>query len=330
MKVSASIDIDAPAEQVWEIIGPGFERVSDWASAIPESRATDAPGPNGAASTGRICTVAATGFDHLTEELTEYQPSAQRLTYRAAQGMPSFVTEARNTWQAEPRPGGGSTFTMQADMQVVGIARLMAPFLRLYLKRIGRRTSHDLKTYAETGSVSRAKTVQVHTSQTTRLDRRVFANAAFSAACGAALTAASGWWSRQLGDPGHAVTTALGVSLIGYATVLARKSGRGVTGDAARVISALDLSWVLGTITVLAAFGTRFSGAGLMATGFTGLVVGTLGWLQWRAANRPDRRATPPGSQEASLSEPSMAAGGRPRPAARGPEPARPTRPQRP
>ena len=162
MKVSTSIDIDTPAERVWEIIGPGFGQVGEWASAVPESRATDAPGPHGAVCSGRVCTVATPGFDELTEELTEYDPSTRRLTYRAVHGMPAFVTDARNTWQALPRPGGGTTFTMQADVQVAGIGRLVAPLLRVQLGRIGRRTGRDLKTYAETGTVSRAKAAQAH------------------------------------------------------------------------------------------------------------------------------------------------------------------------
>ena len=160
--------------------------------------------------------------------------------------MPAFSTEALGTWQAGPRPGGGTTFTMQAAVQVVGIARLMAPFLRFYLKRIGRRTCHDLKTYAEFGPVSRAKTTQVHASQTRPLDRWVLANALLSGGCGAAPMVASGWRSRQLGDPGSAATAALGVGLIGYSTILAWRSGRGVPRDVGLLISALDAAWVLG------------------------------------------------------------------------------------
>jgi hypothetical protein len=167
MKVSTSIDIDAPAERVWEIIGPGFGTVGEWASAVPESRPTGALGPHGAACSGRVCTVATPGFDELTEELTDYDPAARRLTYRAVHGMPSFVTDARNTWQALPRPGGGTTFTMQADVRVAGAGRLAAPFLRVHLGRIGRRTGHDLRTYAETGAVSRAKAVQARSSART-------------------------------------------------------------------------------------------------------------------------------------------------------------------
>lgn len=152
MRISTRIEIDATADHVWEIIGPGFAHVGDWASAIPASRPMTGHGPGGAPCAGRVCDVAAPGVDEIVEELTEYDAEERRLSYRATRGMPGLVSAATNTWQARPGPGRGTTFTMDGDVRLRGAARLVAPFLRLYLSAVGRRTCHELKSYVETGS----------------------------------------------------------------------------------------------------------------------------------------------------------------------------------
>jgi hypothetical protein len=299
MRVSTSIDIGATADEVWEVIGPGFARVSNWVSAIAASEATDearpgatGPGETGlgaAPSSGRACSVASLGFDRITEELTAYDPAARRLSYHVARGMPAFVIEASNTWQARALPDGRTKFTMDAQVELAGIGRLVAPFLRVYLSRIGTRTSRDLKAYIETGTPSRAKAIQSHASRRTALDRILLLNAAFSAASGATLAAANSWWSDQLANPGATVTATVGVALVGYGVLLAWASGRGITAQAGRIVAALDTGWVLGTMGVLSLFGSVFTPAGLAAATLSGLAVGALGWFQWRAAGSIDK-----------------------------------------
>jgi hypothetical protein len=309
MRVSTSIDIDAPVEAVWEIIGPGFADVAEWASAVRASRPTSPTGPNGAPCAGRRCTVAATGFDQITEELTEYDPLRRRLTYRAAHGMPRIVTEARNTWQVLPRQGGGTRFTMDADVELHGTARLAAPVLRGYLLRMARRTADDLRIRAETGSVGPAGAARIRADATGRLSRWVAANAVFSGTCGVLLALAADHWSRQLGGPGAPAIALLGVGLVGYAAMLARAAHQGVTRSTGRIIAGLDGAWVVGTVAVLALAGDRFSTQGLVAAVDTGLAVALFGWFQWRAATAPGGRAAPLDPVKSGRSGPGYPAG---------------------
>ena len=288
MKVRTRIDIDATADDVWQVIGPGFTRVGDWVAAIATSEPTGEGGPTGAPPTGRTCTVATVGFDRISERLTDYDPAARQVGYRLAGGMPSFVTDAGNTWQARPLPDGRTEFTMDADATLSGIGRLFSPLLRHYLARVGRRTSRDLKVYLETGAPSRAKAISSHSAGRTTLDRVVLINAAFSAASGVALAVASTWWSTQFGTPWHGATAAGGVILVWYALLLGWASGRGVTGEAGRVIATLDALWVLGNVAALAVFGSRFTAVGLVAAIMSDLAVAALGILQWRTSSRVD------------------------------------------
>jgi hypothetical protein len=280
--------IDATADEVWEVIGPGFARVGEWVSAIAVSEPIGHGTAGGPPCAGRACTVATVGFDRLTEHITDYDPAVRRLSYRLARGMPSFVADAGNTWQARPLPDGRTGFTMHAEVTLTGFGRLVGPLLRLYLGRVGRRTGRDLKALLETGTPSRAKVIAAHSARRTTLDRVVLGNAAFSAASGAALTMASTWWSSQFSGAGPAVTASVGVSLVGYALLLAWLSGRGVTGEAGRVVAALDVAWVLATVAVLAVFGSEFTAVGLTAAVLSTVAVAALGALQWRAAGRID------------------------------------------
>ena len=303
MKVSTSIDISATADEVWEVIGPDFARVSDWVSAIATSETVDArPAASGLDETdlagahpsGRACTFSSPGFDRIIEELTAYDPAARRLSYRLAHGMPAFVIEASNTWHAQALPDNRSEFTMDAYLELAGVGRVVRPFLRAYLNSIGRRTSRDLKAYLETGAPSRAKAIHSHASRRTALDRIVLLNAAFSAAAGATLAAASSWWSDQFGNPGATVTATVGVALAGYGVLLAWASGRGITGEAGRVVASMDALWVLGTAGLLALFGSAFTPAGVAGAALAGLAIAALGSLQWRAAGSIDKTSSTP------------------------------------
>jgi hypothetical protein len=44
-QLTTNLTIDAPAGQVWQVIGPGFARIGDWATTIAASAAIPAPAP---------------------------------------------------------------------------------------------------------------------------------------------------------------------------------------------------------------------------------------------------------------------------------------------
>lgn len=287
-RISSSTVIDVSADRVWEVIGPGFARVGEWVSAIAATEPVETGGPHGAEVAGRSCQVAMPGFGQISEELTDYDLVDRRLTYRLVRGMPASVSRAENTWRARPRDDGRTDFTMDAELELTGGARVVGPLLRAYLAGVGRRTAHDLKVLVETGAPSRRKSIAAHAATRTSLDRLVSANATVSASSGAGLVVLAPWWSAQFGGPGATLVSVVGTGLMWYAALLARMSGSGVTRETGRVIAALDAAWVLGTVALLAWAGPSFTEAGLTVTILAGLVVADLGALQWRAARRLD------------------------------------------
>jgi Polyketide cyclase / dehydrase and lipid transport len=102
MNFSSHIIINAPAEAVWDIIGRQFDRIGEWATAIPASAAVppDVPGQptvTAAPVAGRVCDTGIHMLPHATEMIIAYSDSDRTLTHQAT-GMPAYVGVARNRW----------------------------------------------------------------------------------------------------------------------------------------------------------------------------------------------------------------------------------------
>lgn len=288
MQIPTTIHIESPADAVWGLIGPGFAGVGDWVTAIPASAATGPPRSDGAPCGGRVCSVAASGFDTITEELTRYDPDSRSLTYLATHGMPSAVRRASNTWQVHPETPTSCRFTMTATITFSPAGRLLAPALVGYLRMIGRQTARDLKVYAETGEPSASK--RAATGPMRRARELLALNAAFSAGTGFALLAAPGHWSSELAAP-RTIVVVLGLGLGGWAAGLTWLRRRGPRASWVRAVAVADFSWVLATVALLATRWVSFGSSAVAAMVTTSAVVAWLGWAQWSAVrnSRPER-----------------------------------------
>lgn len=289
MKITQSMEIAAPADEVWQIVGPGFADVGDWASQIPRSHAVAAVERDDHAPVeGRVCAVATPGFDTLTEQLTHYDDITRTFTYRAAAGMPAIVTEAYNTWSVDALGPRRCRVTMNAELRVRRSAVAAIPFLSLMLRRVGRITLADLRHYAETGAPSSLKQRALLQSADART-RVIRANAAFSATTGVAIAAGAAVLSPHLGGAPLALLFAVGGALLGFAAIVALLGWRGASARLAIVLAALDAAWVIGAVALLFAFGGGFTPGGYAAVVLTSAVVAVLAVLEWRLS-RPQAR----------------------------------------
>jgi hypothetical protein len=170
--MSAQLRIDAPADRVWEVIGPGFARIGEWASVIPASApvpvpaATPGPGAglNAAAAPpepGRVCTTGSRMLPQVTELLVAYDPAGRTLTYEAS-GMPAFVTLARNTWTVIPDGESACLVTLDARFQARGVPGLLARWvIAIQARRNARLLQADLRHYLKHGAPSPRKQRQL-------------------------------------------------------------------------------------------------------------------------------------------------------------------------
>ncbi|MDT0167120.1 SRPBCC family protein [Actinotalea sp. AC32] len=286
MRITRTRQIDAPAHEVWRVVGPGFADVGTWASEVLHSVPVRSAAPRGAAlrgapCDGRACSVATPGFDAVREDLLDYDDERMSLTYRAGSGMPRVVREARNTWSVAPLAPGRCVASMTAEVELAGAGRLAGPVLVYLTHRLGRRTLADLDHHVTTGRPSPRRRRSERRRETGPLGRVVRANAAFSWVTGLALVAGAPVWVAHLGAPPAWVPAAVGTGLLVFAAVLVLLGRTRVAPHSARVLAALDVGWVVGSGALLAAAGRSFSTGGWLAVAATSSVVATFGALQW-------------------------------------------------
>jgi hypothetical protein len=179
-KLSKKIIVAAPTDTVWQVIGPGFDRIGDWATAIAASTAVSAPpvsrAPAGVARTtvptlvdapvaGRVCTTGIRLVPQVTETLVAYDDANRTLTYQAA-GMPGFVTTARNTWTVTPLDERRCRVTLDAQLDTRGLLGTLARrLLLLQVARISRHLADDLRHYVEHRTPSPRKQNQLRSTR---------------------------------------------------------------------------------------------------------------------------------------------------------------------
>ena len=158
-QITAQLRIDAPAGRVWEVIGPGFARIGDWASVIPASAPVPVPaatlgpaaGPPAAIAAppvqGRVCMTGSRMLPQVTELLVAYDPVGRTLTYQAS-GMPAFVTLARNTWAVIPDGESACLVILAAQFRARGLPGLLArSVVAIQSRRNARLLQADLRHY---------------------------------------------------------------------------------------------------------------------------------------------------------------------------------------
>jgi len=150
MKISKTITINAPAEKVWDILGPNYTNAGDWASSVYASGAR--PGtPKVAAApvAGRVCQ---TSLGPFTETIEAFDESRRHVAYSASgEKMPGFVKRLANSWTVHPT-GDTSKVEMELNAEIAfPFNILMGPMMKLQFGKVVREATEELKHYAETG-----------------------------------------------------------------------------------------------------------------------------------------------------------------------------------
>jgi hypothetical protein len=168
-QLSADLAIDASADQVWEVIGPGFARIGEWASVIPASTPISGPdGPVGAPAAGRVCATGVGLFPRVTETLIAYDQARRTLTYQA-RDLPALVTLARNTWTVVPAGERRSRVVVQAQFQARGALGVLAAWVAAAQAwRNARLLEADLGHYIRHGTPSPRKRRQLRRAKKRR------------------------------------------------------------------------------------------------------------------------------------------------------------------
>lgn len=161
----AEVSIDAPAAAVWEVVAHQFDRVGEWATAIPSSTpAHTVTQGTGVPVAGRICRTGMALVPEVTERIVAYDEARRTLTYQG-EGLPRVLGIPRNQWRVETVVDRRTRVSLEATLPVRGVVgRLMYLLLRRRLARAGAQLLDDLKHYVEQGHPSPDKQRQLRQS----------------------------------------------------------------------------------------------------------------------------------------------------------------------
>lgn len=122
---TASIDVDAPPDQVWKLVGD-FHGIGSWFPGIESSR-----------SEGDARILDMMGME-VREELVERDEASHRISYRIASGVP--VDRHQATISVTPK-GGGSHIEWLVDVEPDTMAPVMADVYQKALQAIDEHLS---------------------------------------------------------------------------------------------------------------------------------------------------------------------------------------------
>ena len=153
MTVSKTVQINAPADRVWDVLAHQFYDADKWASSISHSaphEAGPATGDSPLAQNGRACE---TSLGPFRETIQDYDERARRIGYSAeGDKMPFFVKHLQNNWAVTPTGAGHSRVDMALEARLLPVfAQLMGPVLKRQFAKVAGEATEELKHYVETG-----------------------------------------------------------------------------------------------------------------------------------------------------------------------------------
>ena len=143
--------IDAPAEVAWQILGPEFADIADWASFVRSSSevpASEAPSALSIAGDAPVAGRETTTKATLREFITSYSHDDMSLAFDAA-GLPPIVRRGRNRQSVRSTGAASSTLIFEIDFDFVGPFKVLTPIMRTRMQKSLGSVMADLKTEAE-------------------------------------------------------------------------------------------------------------------------------------------------------------------------------------
>lgn len=138
-----SMELDASAAKVWEVLGDGFADLR-WVRSVRASRLEGEPGVGAV----RVCEFEPSllvSSGAAREELVEFDENARVLAYELLE--PSAPMKAAGSrWQVEALGGGRCRVTVTSTIVLRVWAQLLTPALRLMVGRLITGTFDDLAT----------------------------------------------------------------------------------------------------------------------------------------------------------------------------------------
>ncbi|WP_430906314.1 SRPBCC family protein [Maribacter sp. 2-571] len=152
MRIQETIQIDAPAEKVWDILWNKYGQVCDWASTVNSSSDRKVLGnENG----GRTCHSAWGEISEIVEHV-----DTERMTYRyRADGLPKMMKSAVNSFTVNKKSVNTSEVELDLNVELAIVPKILMSWMMVpKMKKDVLQTLVDLKYFAETDMQTEIKT----------------------------------------------------------------------------------------------------------------------------------------------------------------------------
>ncbi len=158
VKMSKQVTVNVSAEDLWQIVGPGFTEAGKWSTAVDHSVGHGEGKFDGASCETRACDLSAKGFTSVKERITEYDIPNKTLAFDVEDGMPGFVTYTNNRTVVTNLGNGKSQANLQITIRMKPfMGWLLGGMMKKNLSNLIDSALDDLKVYAETGEPSDRK-----------------------------------------------------------------------------------------------------------------------------------------------------------------------------
>ena len=158
VKMSKSVVVNVSANDLWQIVGPGFADAGQWSTAVDHSVGHGEGKFDGATCDTRSCDLSAKGFSSVKERITEYDTNNRTLAFDVFEGMPGFVTYTNNHTVITDLSQDRSQAELQITMHMKPfLGWLLGGMLKKNLSNLIDSALDDLKVFAETGKPSDQK-----------------------------------------------------------------------------------------------------------------------------------------------------------------------------
>lgn len=159
LSVTASTEVNTPADTAWKIIGPEFLKIQDWGRGISRSWNNEAvqAAHAGAPAGGRFCDLGKFGI--ADERILHYSDAEREITWSATSDkLPGFLKNLQNALSVESTGANSCRVhsNITADLTGVGGLLLGGPIKGNFGKLL-KGFVKDWKVYAETGMASDTK-----------------------------------------------------------------------------------------------------------------------------------------------------------------------------
>lgn len=150
MKIKKTLQVNAPAGKVWEVLYTNYGDACDWASTVNESKEREVAG---SAYLGRTCS---TVFGKVSEIIDHANIETMELKYHL-DDTPFIMTAATANWKVKALSVNTSSVTMNLDVTLAAVPKIfMGWMIRPKMRKDIFQTMHDLKFFLETGKQSKA------------------------------------------------------------------------------------------------------------------------------------------------------------------------------